>query len=133
LSVVVAPLQITEFVTFVVIEKDEGCVTMNVFVVIVEVASVTLQVYVPAGRLEALDVVPPIGDQEYVKGPVPPETDAVRAAVDKPLQVIVDVCEIFTKKVESEVIKTRPSPKFEPEKLACEVPPLKDPPPPPSG
>jgi len=38
--------------------------------------------------------VPPDGDQEYVNGPVPPLTAAERAPVNKPLQAIVDVCEI---------------------------------------
>ena len=48
-------------------------------------ASVIVQVYVPAGRLEAVLPFPPEGLQEYVNGPVPPAMDAVADPLAVPL------------------------------------------------
>jgi hypothetical protein len=51
-------------------------------------ASVIKQVYVPAGMEFATAALPPTGDQEYVKAPVPPVAEAVAEPVLVPKQLI---------------------------------------------
>jgi hypothetical protein len=59
------PLQLT-FVWAIVKASAGGWVMVKVCVRIHPLASVIVQVYVPADRLEAVAPVPPLGDQEYV-------------------------------------------------------------------
>ena len=54
-------------------------------------ASDTMAVYIPPERLDAVEAVPPDGDQEYVKGAVPPVRFAVAAPLLPPKQETGDM------------------------------------------
>ena len=69
-----------------------GCVIVNVLLAEHAFASVTVQVYVPAIKPEAVIPVPPNGVQLYVNAPVPPEADIVAAPLLPALQETF-VCE----------------------------------------
>jgi hypothetical protein len=61
-------------------------VIVNVLIAEHAFASVTIQLYVPAIKAEAVIPVPPNGVQLYVYAPVPPEADIVAAPLFPALQ-----------------------------------------------
>jgi hypothetical protein len=69
-------------VPVVTVLSTEGCVTVKVCVVVEPMLSVTVTVYVPAARPDAVAAVPPDGAHEYEYGLEPPEGAAVNDAVD---------------------------------------------------
>jgi hypothetical protein len=90
-EIVAAPLlpllQLTFVIDVTLDVSPAGCVMVTVWVLVQELASVMVQVYVPAARPVAVAAVPPAGAQEYVYEGVPPETEIVAAPLLPPLQL----------------------------------------------
>ena len=80
----VPPLQLTG-VDVALAVNAVGCVTVVVAVRVQPLASVTVQVYVPAASDDAVDPVPPDGAHEYVYGDTPPPAVTVALPVLPPL------------------------------------------------
>jgi hypothetical protein len=78
-------------VTFVVTVSKAGCPITVDAVAVQPFLSVTVTVYVPAVRLVAVALVPPLGAHEYVYGTVPPPAVTVAPPVAPPLHLTLVV------------------------------------------